>query len=107
MENKEYFGRVASIFRKVEDLLDEFEDEIDYACTPDKLELTVEATGRRVVLNTQQAVHELWLAGNARGWHFKYQPEQDRWFAEAEQEEFDECFTRLLENHLDQPVSFT
>ena len=30
MENKEYFGRVASIFRKVEDLLDEFEDEIDY-----------------------------------------------------------------------------
>ena len=106
MENKEYFGRGASIFRKVEDLLDEFEDEIDYDCTPDKLELTVEATGRRVVLNTQQAVHELWLAGNARGWHFKYQPEQDRWFAEAEQEEFDECFTRLLENHLDQPVSF-
>ena len=107
MENKEYFERVATIFRKVEDLLDEFEDEIDYDRTPDKLELTIEATGRKIVLNTQQAIHELWLAGNARGWHFKYQPEQDRWFAEAEQEEFDERFTCLLGDHLGQSISFS
>ena len=36
----------------------------------------------------------------------KESTEQDRWFAEAEQEEFHDCITRLLGDHLGQPVAF-
>ena len=39
MENKEYLNRVEELFQKVEDKLDEYEDDIDYDHTPDKLML--------------------------------------------------------------------
>ncbi len=42
MENKEYFARVSELFVRVEEKLDEFEDEIDYDPTPDKLMVTFE-----------------------------------------------------------------
>ncbi len=39
MENKEYLKRVEELFQRVEDKLDEYEDDIDYDHTPDKLML--------------------------------------------------------------------
>ena len=36
MENKEYLKRVEELFLKVEDKLDEYEDDIDYDHTPAK-----------------------------------------------------------------------
>lgn len=106
METKEYIQRVEKVFQQVEELLDRYEDALDYDRTPDKLQITFEAHPGTIVLNTQRAIHEIWLAGNARGWHFKFQPEQERWFAEAEQEEFYLCFSRLLSDHLGQPATF-
>ena len=64
MENKEYFKRVEELFQKVEDKLDEYEDDIDYDPTPDKLMLNFEGSGKKVVINTQRAIKEIWLAGN-------------------------------------------
>jgi CyaY protein len=104
MTDREYLARVEKLFRKVEDLLIDFEDTLDYDRTPDKLEITHEPSGRKIVLNTQRAIHEVWLAGNARGWHFGFQEKSGRWFAQAEQEEFADCFSRLLGDHLGESV---
>ncbi len=106
MDTKEYLIQVDELFRRVEEKLDEFEDEIDYDRTPDKLEATIESSGEKIVVNTQRAIHEIWLAGNARGWHFQYSKEDDRWFARAEQVEFYQCLSILLGNHLGRPVQF-
>ena len=81
MENKEYLNRVEKLFQKVEDKLDEYEDDIDYDHTPDKLMLNFESSGKKVVINTQRAIKEIWLAGNSRAWHFQFLSEQGIWFA--------------------------
>ena len=106
MENKEYFTRVSELFEKVEDKLDEFEEDIDYDSTPDKLVVNIEKNDEKIVINTQRAIKEIWLAGNSRGWHFQYISGKDIWFAEAEQEEFFNCLGKLLDAHLEKSVTF-
>ena len=106
MENKEYFKRVSELFERVEEKLDQFEDEIDYDPTPDKLMVIFEKNDKKIVINTQIAIKEIWLAGNSRGWHFKFQSDKEIWFANAEQEEFYQCFADLLSDNLGQEVSF-
>jgi CyaY protein len=106
METKEYLRRANEIFTRIESKLDEYEDDLDFDRTPDKLVISFEAHPKKIVVNTQQAIHEIWLAGNARGWHFKFRPAEEIWFAEAEQEEFYDCFARLLGDHLQQTVTF-
>ena len=106
MENKEYIARVSESFERVEEKLDEFEDEIDYDPTPDKLMVIFEKRGKKFVINTQRSIKEIWLAGNSRGWHFQFQQEKEIWFATAEQEEFFQCLANLLTDNLGKEVSF-
>ena len=107
MENKEYFLRVSQLFKRVEEKLDEFEEDIDYDSTPDKLLVNLEKNGKKIVLNTQRAIKEIWLAGNSRGWHFQYNVTKNIWFAKAEKQEFYECFANLLTDNLGKEVSFS
>ena len=106
METKEYLNQTEKLFRTVENRLEEFEEEVDYDRTPDKLETTVEESGRKIVINTQRAIHEIWLAGNSRGWHFQYDENNARWYAKAEKVEFYNCLSELLSDQLGRQVSF-
>lgn len=106
MENKEYFARISELFEKVEEKLDEFEDEIDYDLSPDKLMINIEKNGKKIVINTQRSIKEIWLAGNSRGWHFKYDLANNIWFAKAENVEFFACLAKLLSENLGESVSF-
>ena len=90
------------MFERVEEKLDEFEDDIDYDPSPDKLMVNFEKRGKKVVINTQRAIKEIWLAGNSQGWHFQFQQEKEIWFANAEQEEFYQCLANLLSENLGQ-----
>jgi len=107
MENKEYFTRVSELFERVEYKLDEYEDDIDYDSTPDKLTISFEKNDKKIVINTQMAIKEIWLAGNSRGWHFIYFGDKDIWFAEAEKEEFYKCLANLLTSNLGKNISFS
>jgi len=107
MENKEYFLRVSQLFKIVEDKLDEFEEELDYDSTPDKLMVNLEKNDKKIVINTQRAIKEIWLAGNSRGWHFTYDVQKNIWYAKAEKTEFYECFAHLLTENLGKKVSFS
>ena len=106
MENKEYLKRVDELFHRVGVKLDEYEDDIDYDLTPDKLMVNFESSGKKIVINTQRAIKEIWLAGNSRAWHFQFLSDQDIWFARSEQEEFYSCLASLLSDNLGLPVSF-
>ena len=106
MENKEYLKKAQELFKRVEDKLDDYEDDIDYDHTPDKLILNFESSGKKVVINTQRAIKEIWLACNSRAWHFQFLSDQEIWFARAEKQEFFACLANLLSDNLGQPVSF-
>ncbi len=106
MKTKEYLNQTEKLFRTVENRLEEFEEEVDYDRSPDKLETTVEESGRKIVINTQRAIHEIWLAGNSRGWHFQYDENNACWYAQAEQVEFYNCLSELLSDQLGRQVRF-
>lgn len=106
MELKEYLMKANEMFSRVEAKLDELEDFLDYDKSEGKLEITFEAGGPKMVLNTQRAIQEIWLAGNAQAWHFKFREAEQDWYANAEQVEFYQCFTDLLNQRLPEKISF-
>ncbi len=106
METSEYLKLANALFRKVEDKLDELEEDVDYEKADGKLEMVFENGSSRVVVNTQRAIQEIWLAGGARAWHFKYLEGEQKWFAVAEQEEFYTCLSNMIQERIQKPVSF-
>ena len=59
MENKDYLKRVDELFQGVEYKLDEYEDDIDYDHTPDKLMLNFERSGEKIVINSSYVTKNL------------------------------------------------
>ena len=56
----------------IEDMLKDVDAEVvDIERAGDVLTLTF-ATGKKAVVNTQRPTRQIWLAANARAWHFSY-----------------------------------
>jgi CyaY protein len=56
----------------IEDMLKDVDAEVvDIERAGDVLNLTF-ADGKKAVINTQRPTRQLWLAANARAWHFSY-----------------------------------
>lgn len=105
MDTKEYQAQTLKLFRKLEDLLDEWEDDFDYDKSDGKIEIIPEVRGGKVVVNTQRAIQEIWLAGNAKAWHFKFREDTQDWFAEAEKAEFYATLTKILSDRCGKKIS--
>ncbi len=106
MEMTEYLKRANALFTNVENKLDEFEDDMDYDPVDGKIEIIFENGSSRLVLNTQRALYEVWLAGGARAWHFKWIEADQKWFAEAEQEEFYQLLAQLIKERIQKTIAF-
>ena len=106
MEMTEYLKRANELFTTVENKLDELEDDMDYDPVDGKIEIIFENGSSPLVINTQRAIHEMWLAGGARAWHFKWIEEDQKWFAEAEQKEFYQLLADLIEERIQKPIAF-
>ena len=63
-------------------ILDAFEDvdpdKVDVDTVGDVVTLTLSG-GRRCVVNTQRPARQIWLAANARAWHFSWDAAGQRW----------------------------
>lgn len=79
MDEKLYLQKADRTFRR---LLDAFEsvdpDLVEADTTGDVVTLTF-ADRSKCVINTQRPTRQIWLAANARGWHFRYAAESDTW----------------------------
>jgi CyaY protein len=53
-------------------------DDVDCERAGDVLTLTFKG-GKRCVVNTQRPTRQLWLAANARAWHFSYDGTSKTW----------------------------
>jgi CyaY protein len=79
MDEPAYDKLVARTFRRVEDALAEVDPDVcELNATGDMLTLQM-ASGVRVILNTQRAVRQLWLAARATAWHFSYDAASETW----------------------------
>ena len=72
MEESRYQKLADVALRAIEDLFKDVDAEaVDIERSGDVLNLTF-ATGKKAVVNTQRPTRQIWLAANARAWHFSY-----------------------------------
>jgi len=73
MDEPTYQKLAEVALRKIEDMLADVDAEVvDVERSGDVLTLTF-ARGTKAILNTQRPTRQIWLAANARAWHFRYE----------------------------------
>ncbi|MBE2249545.1 MAG: iron donor protein CyaY [Myxococcus sp.] len=79
MEEAEYTAAVAQIFKRLVAAIDAVDpDVVECDATGDMVTITAPKTGQKVIVNTQRAVHQIWVAGKGEGVHFSFAPD-GRW----------------------------
>lgn len=80
MLDDQRFKHLADIaFRAILDAFDDIDaDDADVETAGNTLQITYR-DGKRAVVNTQSATHQIWLAGGQSGWHFDYDEVSKRW----------------------------
>ena len=80
MMDESTYQRLADAALKT--IVDAFEDvdseKVDVDTVGDVVTLTLSG-GRRCVVNTQRPARQIWLAANARAWHFSWDAAGERW----------------------------
>jgi CyaY protein len=79
MDDTRYSQLADETFKRLETLLDGVDpDDVDVERSGHVLTLTFK-DGKKAVINTQRPTHQIWLAANARAWHFGWDDTQSKW----------------------------
>jgi len=84
MDETRYQTLADSALRRIERALGDHDpDEIDCELAGDVLSLTFKS-GKKCIVNTQRPTRQLWVAANARAWHFSYDEAKDAWLSDKD-----------------------
>ncbi len=79
MDEPTYQRLADTAFRRIADAFADVDpDVVDCDVAGDVVTLTL-AGGKRCIVNTQRPTRQIWLAANARGWHFSWDATAERW----------------------------
>ncbi|HVJ88363.1 MAG TPA: iron donor protein CyaY [Labilithrix sp.] len=79
MDESRYQELADVALRHIESMLEDVDaDDVDVERSGDVITLTFR-DGKKCVVNTQRPTRQIWLAANARAWHFAYEPSSHRW----------------------------
>lgn len=79
MDESQYQKLADQTFRAIEDLFADVDaDDVDCERAGDVLTLTFK-NGKKCVINTQRPTRQIWLAANARAWHFSHDAARSAW----------------------------
>lgn len=79
MDDSAYERLATDTFETVLDLFQDVDaDDLEAELAGDVLRIDLRG-GRRIVLNTQRPVHQLWLAGGQSAWHFSFDSASKQW----------------------------
>jgi CyaY protein len=79
MDEPRYQQLADVAFRALESMLADVDaDDVDVERAGDVLTLTFK-NGKKAVINTQRPTRQIWLAANARAWHFGFDEPSGRW----------------------------
>src|SRR5580692_10484854 len=79
MDESTYQKLADQAFHRIEDAFKDVDpDEADCEHAGDVVTVTLKG-GKRCVINTQRPTRQLWLAANARAWHFSYDDATGKW----------------------------
>ncbi|MBX3227435.1 MAG: iron donor protein CyaY [Labilithrix sp.] len=79
MDDKDYRHLADEALKHIEAMLEDVDaDDVDVERAGDVVTLTFK-NKQKCVINTQRPTRQLWLAANARAWHFDYDATTKRW----------------------------
>jgi len=108
LDDAEYERRARAVLENVEATVDRFLQEdvidIDASRTGGLVELAF-PNGSKIVLNTQPPLHELWLAAQRGGFHFR--PAAGRWVDGREGREFYEVLSACASEQAGRALVFS
>jgi CyaY protein len=79
MDESTYQTLADATFRSIGDAFESIDPElVDCEAAGDVVTLTL-ASGKKCVVNTQRPTRQIWLAANARAWHFSWDESSRRW----------------------------
>lgn len=107
MDETTYYQHAKAAFRKVEEALDALgDDAVDFERAGDVLTITFPG-GKKCVLNTQRPTRQLWLAADAKGWHFVLDATTGLWVDEkGTGAELYAQMSDIVRAHVGQPLPF-
>jgi CyaY protein len=74
MDESRYQQLADLALRRIENMLEDVDAEVvDLERSGDVLTLTFMGGGKKAVINTQRPTRQIWLAANARAWHFDFE----------------------------------
>ncbi|MFY9259049.1 MAG: iron donor protein CyaY [Gallionella sp.] len=91
MTELEFTQRADATLARIEAILEQRDDDVDFQRSGNVLEIELE-NGAKLILNRHDANQEIWLAAKSGGFHYAWQ--NDQWFS---QRDGSELFTRLTE----------
>ena len=95
MDESRYQQLADEAFRTIESMLEDVDaDDVDVERSGDVITLTFRDK-KKCVVNTQRPTRQIWLAANARAWHFGYDEPTKRWLDDKGQGV--ELFARISE----------
>ena len=79
LDESSYQAVADAAMRRIEKALGDHDpDEVDCELAGDVLSLTFKG-GKKCIVNTQRPTRQLWVAANARAWHFSYDEAKGAW----------------------------
>jgi CyaY protein len=78
MDERTFSSLSDAVFARIERGLAPVEDDVDCERAGDVMTLTFRS-GVRCVVNTQRAARQMWMAANARAWHFGWDEARRAW----------------------------
>lgn len=79
MDESRYQTLADDAFRTMESMFEDVDaDDVDVERAGDVMTLTFR-DGKKCVVNTQRPTRQIWLAANARAWHFSYDESSKSW----------------------------
>ena len=108
MDDRDYQRLADEAFRRIEDGFKDVDpDVVDFERTQgDVLTLTF-AGGKRCIINTQRPTRQIWMAANARAWHFSFDPTRAVWHDDKEpQSELFATLTKVVHEVANVTVTF-
>lgn len=80
MDDAKYTALTTQLFKRLLKACDGVDpDVLDADGGGDMVTITAVASGEKVIVNTQRAVKQIWVAGKGQGVHFSYDDASARW----------------------------
>jgi CyaY protein len=101
MSDSEFLELIEHTLRRVENALEDSSADVEPARSGNVLSLEFE-DGTKVVINSQIALHELWVAARAGGFHYRY--DGAAWRNTRDGSEFFQVLSELVSSHAGTPI---